>query len=85
MEAVGGDVSLHDHEYDDVAWFPLPDALAHLTYANEVEILRLAAPESPPASPPPTTRHTSPRARSRNTADTICSEAAQAAFVAAGA
>jgi len=45
MEAVGGDVSQHDHEYDDAAWFPIPDALAHLTYANETEILRQAAPQ----------------------------------------
>ncbi len=45
MEAVGGDVSQHDHEYDDSVWFPLPDAIAHLTYANEVEILHLASDE----------------------------------------
>ena len=39
LEAIGGDVSLHDHEYDVVAWFPLHEAGRHLTYQNEVNIL----------------------------------------------
>ncbi len=39
LEAVGGDISLHDHEYDVVAWFPLHEACRHLTYQNEVNIL----------------------------------------------
>jgi 8-oxo-dGTP pyrophosphatase MutT (NUDIX family) len=39
FEAVGGDVALHDHEYDLVEWFPLPEASRHLTYQNEVNIL----------------------------------------------
>ena len=43
MEAAGGDVAQHDHEYDDAVWFPLPEALAHLTYPNEAEVLRAAA------------------------------------------
>ena len=42
MEATGGDVSLHDHEYDDSRWFPLSEALRLLTHPNEAEILRLA-------------------------------------------
>lgn len=42
FEAVGGDISLHDHEYDSVAWFPLPEAFRHLTYQNEVNILTQA-------------------------------------------
>jgi 8-oxo-dGTP pyrophosphatase MutT (NUDIX family) len=43
MEATGGDVSLHDHEYNDSCWFPLPEALHLLTYPNESKILRRAA------------------------------------------
>jgi 8-oxo-dGTP pyrophosphatase MutT (NUDIX family) len=43
MEAVGGDVSLHDHEYDDARWFPLAEASRHVAYANEEEIMRRAA------------------------------------------
>lgn len=44
MEAVGGDVSQHDHEYDEARWFSLPDALTSLTYVNEKEIARKAEP-----------------------------------------
>ena len=43
MEAVGGDVSLHDHEYDDARWFPLAEVARHVAYANEQEIVRRAA------------------------------------------
>lgn len=39
MEAIGGDTSLHDHEYDLVEWFPLPEACRRLSYQNEVNIL----------------------------------------------
>lgn len=42
FEAVGGDVALHDHEYDRVAWFPLPEASRLLTYQNEAYILNQA-------------------------------------------
>ncbi|HUE76089.1 MAG TPA: NUDIX hydrolase [Chloroflexota bacterium] len=42
MEAVGGDVSLHDHEYDDVQWFPAEEAPERLTYPNEIDITRRA-------------------------------------------
>jgi 8-oxo-dGTP pyrophosphatase MutT (NUDIX family) len=44
MEPVGGDVSLHDHEYDDARWFNFDDAAQHLAYANEADILRRALP-----------------------------------------
>lgn len=44
MEATGGDVTLHDHEYDDARWFLLGDAIQRLTYANEAELARLAEP-----------------------------------------
>jgi len=39
LEAIGGDTSLHDHEYDRVEWFPLHEACRRLTYQNEVNIL----------------------------------------------
>jgi 8-oxo-dGTP pyrophosphatase MutT (NUDIX family) len=39
---VGGDPSLHDHEFDDVRWFPVQEGLKLLTYRNEVRILRQA-------------------------------------------
>lgn len=39
MEPVGGDTSLHDHEYDDVVWLPVREALAQLTYQNEARML----------------------------------------------
>lgn len=42
MEAVGGDVSLHDHEYEDAVWFPLVEAARRLAYANETEMVRAA-------------------------------------------
>ena len=43
MEATGGDVSLHDHEYDDARWFAIGEAQSRLTYANEAEMVRRAA------------------------------------------
>lgn len=39
LEAIGGDISLHDAEYDRVEWFSLPEACRRLTYQNEVNIL----------------------------------------------
>ncbi len=39
LEAIGGDTAMHDHEYDLVEWFPLPEACRRLTYQNEVNIL----------------------------------------------
>ena len=42
MEAIGGDVAQHDHEYNDARWFPLEEAPDRLTYANEAEIVRNA-------------------------------------------
>jgi 8-oxo-dGTP pyrophosphatase MutT (NUDIX family) len=43
MEAIGGDVSLHDAEYELAEWFSLETALQTLAFANETEILLLAA------------------------------------------
>lgn len=42
MEAIGGDTSLHDHEYDRVEWRDVEDALKTLTFKNEVEIVAKA-------------------------------------------
>ena len=39
---VGGDINNHDHEFDDVRWFPVEEALRLLTYRNEGRILRQA-------------------------------------------
>lgn len=45
MEVVGGDTSLHDHEYDVSALFPLDEALTRLSYPNERDVLLAAAHE----------------------------------------
>jgi bis(5'-nucleosidyl)-tetraphosphatase len=42
FQPVGGDPSLHDHEFDEVRWVPVQEALKLLTYPNEARILRLA-------------------------------------------
>ena len=39
MEAVSGDTSLHDHEFDIVEWFVAPLALRAMTYQNEVRVV----------------------------------------------
>ncbi|HZP89649.1 MAG TPA: NUDIX hydrolase [Actinomycetota bacterium] len=43
MRAVGGDVARHDHEMEDVRWFPLAEALEHAGYRGERDVLRQAA------------------------------------------
>jgi 8-oxo-dGTP pyrophosphatase MutT (NUDIX family) len=43
MEATGGDLSLHDHEMEEVKWFPLRQALRTATYKSEQDVLRRAA------------------------------------------
>jgi 8-oxo-dGTP pyrophosphatase MutT (NUDIX family) len=40
MVAIGGDPSLHDHEYDFVEWFPLTEARELMRYANEADLVR---------------------------------------------
>ena len=42
FEAIGGDTTLHDAEYDRVEWFSFPEAHRRLTYQNEVNILSQA-------------------------------------------
>jgi 8-oxo-dGTP pyrophosphatase MutT (NUDIX family) len=43
MEAVGGDVSLHDHEMEEVRWFSLAGAHREASYRSEQGVLRKAA------------------------------------------
>jgi hypothetical protein len=45
MEALGGDTSLHDHEYDEAAWFPIGEAERRLSFANERLVVSKAAAE----------------------------------------
>jgi len=45
MEAIGGDTSLHDHEYDEAAWFPIGEAERRLSFANERLVVTRAATE----------------------------------------
>lgn len=42
MSANGGDLSLHDHEFDYVRWLPASDAMRTLTYDNEVQVVKNA-------------------------------------------
>jgi len=42
MRAHGGDVSRHDHEYDDVRWVPVTEARRMLTYDTYREMLERA-------------------------------------------
>lgn len=44
MLATGGDVTLHDAEYDEARWFRLAEGMKRLTYVNEAEALRRAQP-----------------------------------------
>ena len=43
MEAVGGDVSEHDHEMEEVRWFPLARAVRSAAYPSEQDVIRRAA------------------------------------------
>jgi 8-oxo-dGTP diphosphatase len=42
MRSQGGDVSRHDHEYDDVRWVPVDDARRMLTYDTYRDMLERA-------------------------------------------
>jgi 8-oxo-dGTP pyrophosphatase MutT (NUDIX family) len=44
LEATGGDVSLHDAEYEEARWFPLAEAHRRLTFQNEADLLQRAEP-----------------------------------------
>ena len=43
MRPTGGDVSLHDHEFDEVRWVQLEEALSLLNYPTERAVLNAAA------------------------------------------
>lgn len=43
MEAVGGDLSQHDHEHDLVDWFDIHEAEKRLTHRNQLHILARAS------------------------------------------
>lgn len=45
MEAVGGDTSLHDHEYDVAEWFPIAEAERRLAFVNERAVMAQAVSE----------------------------------------
>jgi 8-oxo-dGTP pyrophosphatase MutT (NUDIX family) len=42
MAATGGDVSLHDHEMEEIRWFPLQEAVRRASYPSERTVLRRA-------------------------------------------
>ena len=42
MEATGGDVSQHDHEMEEIRWFPLQEAVRRASYPSERTVLRRA-------------------------------------------
>jgi 8-oxo-dGTP pyrophosphatase MutT (NUDIX family) len=43
MEATGGDSSKHDHEMEEVRWFPLSGAAGVASYASERDVVHGAA------------------------------------------
>lgn len=43
MEATGGDISLHDHEMEEIRWVPLRKALRQASYSGEKDMIRRAA------------------------------------------
>jgi 8-oxo-dGTP pyrophosphatase MutT (NUDIX family) len=42
MEPTGGDLDGHDHEFDEVRWFPLPEALSLLSFLTERQLVEQA-------------------------------------------
>jgi len=43
MRPVGGDLSQHDHEFDEVRWLQLEEALEMMTHATERSVVEEAA------------------------------------------
>jgi ADP-ribose pyrophosphatase YjhB (NUDIX family) len=43
MEAIGGDTARHDHEMEEVRWFPLASAADTAGYDTERDVIRKAA------------------------------------------
>ena len=48
MEAIGGDLSDHDHEFEEVRWFGVAEADAAMQFATERDILARALVASRP-------------------------------------
>jgi 8-oxo-dGTP pyrophosphatase MutT (NUDIX family) len=44
MEATGGDLAHHDHEFEDVCWFDLAEAEAIMSFPTERDIVARALP-----------------------------------------
>ena len=44
MEARGGDLAAHDHEFDEVRWVDVEEARGLMSYATERDILEQALP-----------------------------------------
>ena len=42
MKPIDGDPARHDHEFDEVRWFTVRDALATMTYPNDIRIMQKA-------------------------------------------
>src|SRR5437762_2114960 len=40
LRPIGGDPSHHDHEFDDVRWVPVQEAMKLMTYQNEARIVK---------------------------------------------
>ncbi len=58
MEPLGGDLSRHDHEYEEVRWVPVEEARRLLTFDTYREMLDRALAGAPhvtprPGAPPP--------------------------------
>ena len=55
MRATGGDISMHDHEMEEVRWFPLDDVSGAASYKSERDVLGRASaalkPGGRPAAP----------------------------------
>ncbi len=43
MRSTGGRLDDHDHEFDEVCWVPIEEALELMTHATEREVVRRAA------------------------------------------
>lgn len=43
MEPIGGDLELHDHEFDEVRWVELDEALRLMSHATERSVVEAAA------------------------------------------
>ena len=50
MEAIGGDLADHDHEFEDVRWVPVAEAEALMSFATERDIVARALAGAGPAS-----------------------------------